>query len=126
MGVQRDIPHRPSPDPVRALQRAWRSAGAREWRPPGGSAGRHLLSFGSGDKSFALGLLARELAGSPDCFALFPGRLFGGLLVKSPAFHFAKHTFALHLLLEHTERLIDIVVADEDLQETFPSLVDSR
>jgi len=45
---------------------------------------------------------------------------------KSPAFHLAKHTFALHLLLEHTERLIDLVVADEDLQKTFLSLVDSR
>jgi hypothetical protein len=110
---------------VRASPRAWRSAGAREWRPPGGSAGRHLLSFGSGDKSFALGLLARELASSPDRFALFTSRLLGGLLVKSPAFHFTKHTFALHLLLEHTERLIDIVVTDEDLQETFPSLVES-
>src|SRR6266481_2462671 len=109
-----------------ASRQAWRSAGAPEWRPPGGSAGRHLLSFRSGDKPFALGLLARELAGSPDRFALFPSRLLGGLLVKSPAFHFAKHTFALHLLLEHAERLIDIVVADEDLQETFPSLVESR
>jgi len=111
---------------ISASQQAWRSGGASEWRPPGRSAGRHLLSFGSGDKAFALGLLACELAGSPDRFALFPGRLFGWLLVKSPAFHFAKHTFALHLLLEHTERLIDIVVADEDLQETFLSLVDSR
>jgi hypothetical protein len=46
---------------VLASPRAWRSAGAPGWRPPRGSAGRHLLSFGSGDKSFALGLLAREL-----------------------------------------------------------------
>src|SRR5260370_26250125 len=111
---------------ISASQQAWRSGGASEWRPPGRSAGRHLLSFGSGDKAFALGLLARELAGSPDRFALFPGRLFGGLLVQSPAFHFAKHTFALHLLLEHAECLIDIVVADEDLHETFPSLVGCR
>jgi hypothetical protein len=69
-------------------------------------------------------LLASELAGSPDRFAPFARRLFGWLLVKSPAFHFAKHTFALHPLFEHTERLIDIVVADEHLQETFPSLVE--
>jgi hypothetical protein len=107
-------------------RQAWRSAGTHEWRPPGGSAGRHLLSFGGGDKSFALGLLAREFAGSPDRFAPFPCRLFRRLLVKSPTFHFAKHTFALHPLLEHTERLIDIVVADEDLQEAFPSLIESR
>jgi len=43
--------------------------------------------------------------------------LFGRLLVKSSARHLAKNALALHLLLEHTERLIDIVVADEDLQE---------
>jgi hypothetical protein len=111
---------------ISASRQAWRSAGAREWRRPGGSAGRHLLSFGGGDKSFALSLLARELAGSSDRFAPFPCRLFRRLLVKSPTFHLAKHTFALHPLLEHAERLIDIVVADEDLRETFPSLIESR
>jgi len=67
-----------------------------------------------------LGFLASELAGATNRFSFFPVRLFGRLLVKSSTLHLAKHAFALHFLLEHTERLIDIVVADEDLQETFP------
>jgi hypothetical protein len=75
---------------ISASRQAWRPAGAREWRRPGRSAGRHLLSFRSGDKPFALGLLARELAGSPGRFA-FPlssqflenRKLAPGLLFKA-------------------------------------------
>lgn len=111
---------------ISASRQPWRSAGARKWRPPGGSAGRRLLSFGGSDKSFALGLLARELAGSPDRFSLFTVRSFGRFLVKSSALHLAKNAFALHFLLEYPQSLVDVVVADEDLQETFPSLVESR
>jgi len=80
----------------------------------------HLLPAGRSDKPLALGLLASEFAGAADRFGLFPVGFFGWLLVESSALHLAKHAFALHFLLEHTERLIDIVVADEDLQETFP------
>jgi hypothetical protein len=32
-----------------------------------------------------------------------------------PTLHFAKETFALHLLLERFQRLIDVVIADNDL-----------
>ena len=77
----------------------------------------HLLPAGRSDKPLALGLLASEFAGAADRFGLFPVGFFGWLLVESSALHLAKHAFALHFLLEHTERLIDIVVADEDLQE---------
>jgi len=73
------------------------------------------------DKAFALGLLASELAGSADRFTLFPRRFFGWLLVKSPALHLAKNAFALHFLLEYSESLIDVVVANDYLQETFLS-----
>ncbi len=46
-------------------------------------------------------------------FAVFPlGRLFVGLALL----HFAKHAFALHFLFQDAERLVDVVVADEDLQ----------
>jgi hypothetical protein len=31
--------------------------------------------------------------------------------------HFAKNALPLHLLLQHLKRLVDIVVADEDLHE---------
>jgi hypothetical protein len=39
-------------------------------------------------------------------------------------FHLAEETFALHLLLQRLEGLIDIVVADENLHAAF--LLDSR
>jgi hypothetical protein len=46
---------------------------------------------------------------------------FGRLLVEPSTLHLAKHAFALHLLLEHPKRLVDVVVANHDLQEIFPS-----
>jgi hypothetical protein len=86
---------------MRASRRVWRSAGAREWRPPGRSAGRRIASPCS---RVAFRMASRKIS----CVSFRE-----------------THLRALHLLLEHTERLIDIVVADEDLQETFPSLVES-
>jgi hypothetical protein len=72
-----------------------------------------------------LGLLASELAGPADCVTTFPRRFFGWLLVKSSALHLAKNTFTLHLLLKYAKGLIDVVVANEYLQETFPSCCSS-
>jgi hypothetical protein len=68
-----------------------------------------------------LGLLASELAGPADRFTPFPRRFFGRLLVKSPTLHLAKNAFALHFLLENSQSLVDVVVANEYLQETFLS-----
>jgi hypothetical protein len=68
-----------------------------------------------------LGLLASELAGAADRFSLFPVRFFGRLLIKSSAPHLAKNAFALHFLLKHPQGLVDVVVANEYLQETFLS-----
>jgi hypothetical protein len=45
------------------------------------------------------------------------------LLVKAAPAHFPKHAFALHLLFEHAERLLDIVVADEYLQDFLLTFV---
>jgi len=95
--------------------------GDREWAPPSRSARRHLLSAGCSDKSLALGLLASELAGAADRFSLFPARSFGWLLVKSSALHLAKNAFALHFLLQYPKSLVDVVVADDYLQETLLS-----
>jgi hypothetical protein len=71
-------------------------------------------------------LLASKLAGSADCISLFPRRFFGRLLVKSSALHFAKNTLALHLLLKYAKGLVDVVVANEYLQETFLSYCSSN
>jgi|SRR5579864_3098234 len=94
----------------------------RERATSGRSAVRHLLFSGRcGDKSLALGLLASGLTRPADRFSLFPVRPFGRLLVKSPALHLAKNSFALHFLLEYPKGLINVVVANEYLQETFLS-----
>jgi hypothetical protein len=34
-----------------------------------------------------------------------------------PAFHFAEQALALHLFLERFQRLVDVVVADDDLND---------
>jgi hypothetical protein len=67
------------------------------------------------DQAFALRFLARELAGAADGFGFFAGAPLGGLLIMSTQLHFAEDAFALHLLLQRLERLIDIIVANENL-----------
>lgn len=67
------------------------------------------------DKAFALRALARKLANSANGFCLFASALLRRLLIKITHFHFAKNAFALHLLLQSAERLIDIVIADKYL-----------
>jgi hypothetical protein len=77
--------------------------------------------FGSGgDQPFTLRLLARKLASSTDRFALFPRGFLRRFFVKSSTLHLAEDAFPLHFLLQYSECLIDIVVADEYLQKTNP------
>jgi hypothetical protein len=73
-----------------------------------------------------LGLLASELVGSADRLSSFSVRSFGWLLEKSSALHLAKNAFALHFLLEYPKSLIDVVVANKYLQETFLSCSGER
>ena len=70
-------------------------------------------------QALALQLLAGELAGAADGFGLFADALLGGLFVMAAQLHLAEHTFALHLLLQHPQRLVDIVVTDENLHAAF-------
>ncbi|OFW99858.1 MAG: hypothetical protein A3E78_09390 [Alphaproteobacteria bacterium RIFCSPHIGHO2_12_FULL_63_12] len=67
--------------------------------------------------AFALQFLANQLAGAADGFRLLPGLLFRGFFVKLAPLHFAERAFALHLLLERAERLLDIIVADYNLNQ---------
>ena len=67
--------------------------------------------------AFALQLLADQLTGPADGFSLLAGLLFGGFFVKLAPLHFTERAFALHLLLERAERLLDIIVADYDLNQ---------
>jgi hypothetical protein len=70
-------------------------------------------------QTLALQLFAGELAGAADGFRLFPDSPLGGFFVMAAEFHFAEYAFALHLLLQRPEGLVDIVVADENLHVAF-------
>ena len=69
----------------------------------------------AGDQSLALGALARQLAGPANGLRLLARLLLGGLFVVIAKLHLAEDAFALHLLLQRFQRLIDIVVPDDDL-----------
>src|SRR5438067_10157010 len=73
-------------------------------------------------QTLALQLFAGELAGAADGFRLLPGSPLGGFFVMATEFHLAEYALALHLLLQHPEGLVDIVVADENLHAVFPSI----
>jgi hypothetical protein len=64
-----------------------------------------------------LGALAGELAGAAHGFRLLAGALLGRLFIMDVPLHFAERAFTLHLFLQGLERLIDIIVADEDLND---------
>ena len=71
-------------------------------------------------EAFALQALALHLARAAHSFGGLTSAALGRLLEVATKLHFAKDSFALHLLLKRLERLIDIVVANENLH-----LVDS-
>ncbi len=68
-------------------------------------------------EAFTLLALAGELALAANRFSILAGTLLGRLLVGTTKLHLAKHAFALHLLLQSLEGLIDIVVAYDDLDD---------
>ena len=68
-----------------------------------------------GLEAFALDPLALELAGAPNGLSRLAGASLGRLFVVATQLHLAENAFALHLLLERLQRLIDIVVTDENL-----------
>jgi len=66
-------------------------------------------------EAFALDALALHLAGAAYSLGSFARAALGGLLIMAAELHLAEHTLALQLLLERLERLIDIVVTNENL-----------
>jgi hypothetical protein len=73
--------------------------------------------------AFALELLARELARTPDGFSLLTGFFDGGFLEMLFKFHFAEHAFALELFLQGPKGLFDVIVADADLHVVFTTFL---
>ena len=68
-------------------------------------------------EALALGALARELAGAAHRFGAFTRTLFGRLFIMVAALHFAESAFPLHLLFERLQRLVDVVIANENLYQ---------
>jgi len=73
-------------------------------------------AFRHGDQAFALSLFPGSLARTSDGFRLLAGLALGRFFIRPATFHLTKNALALHLLLEDPERLIDIVVSNEYLQ----------
>src|SRR5579862_7012930 len=68
-------------------------------------------------EAFALQPLALQLASAANGLSGLSSAALGRLFVVPPELHFAEYALALHFLLKRLERLIDIVIANEDLHE---------
>src|SRR6185503_18906609 len=67
-------------------------------------------------QTLALQTLALQLAIAADRLSALTGTFFGRFPVVASELHLAEDAFPLHLLFQRFERLIDIVVANDDLQ----------
>jgi hypothetical protein len=65
--------------------------------------------------------LRSELAGAADGGGALAGALLRRLLIVTAQLHLAVDALALQLLLERAQRLVDIIVANDDLHKS-PSL----
>ena len=83
------------------------------------SSGLSLFARLYRDETLSLRALSRQLACAPDGFAGSPRSALRRLLVSPAPPQFAKEPLALELPLEEFQRLIDVVVADEDLDDLF-------
>ena len=74
-----------------------------------------LVRLGFRQEAFTLGALAGQFACAAHGFGLPASLGLGRLLEGGAGFHFPEDAFTLHLLLERLQRLIDVVIADHDL-----------
>jgi hypothetical protein len=88
-----------------------------------GFAIRDSFILRSCDEPIPYRLLAGKLTRATRRLGSLPRCSLRWLLVKPAPFHFPKHTFALHFLLQDAKSLIDIVVSDEHLQKLTPYVV---
>lgn len=66
-------------------------------------------------EAFTLGALAGQFARTAHGLGFLARLALRGLLEVVTTLHFAEETFTLHLFLERLQRLIDVVIADHDL-----------
>src|SRR5262249_39784939 len=81
---------------------------------PFGHRNRQILL--AREQAFALRALALQLAIAADGLRALAGPLLARLLVVASQLHLAEDAFTLHLLFQRLQRLVDIVVANDDLQ----------
>src|SRR6185312_5059154 len=95
------------------------------------AAGTTALATGTGtehrlrlhrQQAFTLQLLAGQLARAAHGLGLFAGLLLGGLFIVTAELHLAENPFALHLLLQRLEGLVDIIIANENLHAASSSM----
>jgi hypothetical protein len=86
-------------------------------RRTAGLAGTRSCNW-SGQTAFALQALARQLAGTTNGLGLLASLLFRGLLVVVAQLHLTEDAFALQLLLERAQRLINVIIANDYLQRS--------
>ena len=67
-------------------------------------------------EAFDLQAFTFQLAGPADGLGLFTGADFRRFFKSAATFHFTPQAFALHLLLQRLQSLIDIVIADAYVQ----------
>ena len=90
---------------------------ARELSPPENG----LLYARFCDQTFPFSELARGLSSPANCLALLPRPSFGWLFVGFPALQFTEKAFALELLFQDPQCLIDIIFTNENFQSGFLS-----
>ena len=102
-----DIARRNAAGPKARLRfRPW-PFGHREIRP----------DLGFRQQAFALSAFAGELAGAADGLGLLARFFLRRLLEVIAPLHLPEETFALHLFLQRFQRLIDVVVAHDNLND---------
>ncbi len=75
------------------------------------------------NRALALQAFANQFTRTPDSLGFLPSSLFRRFFIEFPAFHFPERPFALHFLFQRTQGLFDIVVANEDLNDSQGLLV---
>lgn len=79
-------------------------------------SGRNYRVTGKkGLEAFALHALTLHLAGAADSLSGFARTALRGLLIMAAELHLAEHAFTLKLLFQRLQRLIDVIITDENL-----------
>src|SRR5579884_1359137 len=88
-----------------------------------GPSGSRCLPGGGTCQPYRLEALAFQFPCAPDGFGGFPRAAFRGFFVVPPNFHLSENSLPLQLFLERFERLINIIIANQNLHLAHHSFV---